>query len=243
MAKFEAVLHGRLGGAISAWVDLVFPPPCAGCGRRGSQFCARCVAAVRPLRPPWCVSCGRSILAGNLCADCRLDPLPLASLRSAGYHTGPLRRAVHCLKYRGRKGSGRVLADLLERPAGELDPRWPEGERPLVVPIPLHPFREWERGYNQAALLARPLAAALGLPYAPGALRRLRPTASQVGLDRRRRRENVRGAFAAAPVLCGRAVLLVDDVATTGSTLGSAAGTCLEGGAIGVWALTLAREG
>ena len=255
--RLDRFLHGPAGGAAAAYLDLLFPPRCAGCGRQGSHFCAACAAAVRPLRPPWCSSCGRSIAGGDRCADCRLDPLPLAALRSAGAHTGHLRRAVHVLKYRGGASAGRALADLLVRPASDLSlpspvppspvrtpsvPPSPVGRQLLVIPVPLHPLRERERGYNQAALLARPLAAALCLSYAPAALRRIRSTDSQVGLDRRKRRLNLRGAFAAGPPVGGHPILLVDDVVTTGSTLGSAAEACLAAGAAGVWALTLARE-
>jgi ComF family protein len=108
--------------------------------------------------------------------------------------------------------------------------------------VPLYPLRESQRGYNQAALLARPLAERLDFPYAPGLLARRRQTAPQVGLSRARRRENVRDAFDARPGVEGRVVLLVDDVTTTGSTLASAATACLAAGATRVYALTLARE-
>ncbi|MGH2351579.1 MAG: ComF family protein, partial [Chloroflexota bacterium] len=97
-------------------------------------------------------------------------------------------------------------------------------------------------GYNQASLLARPLADLLGLPYEPRLLRRVRPTASQVGLSRRQRRQNVRGAFGAEAGVAGRDILLVDDVTTTGSTLGSAAEACRAAGAARVYAVTLGRE-
>jgi competence protein ComFC len=154
---------------------------------------------------------------------------------------GPLQRAVHRLKYRGRPGAARVLVDLLVPVAAELGLRSAEGP-PLVVPVPLYPLRERQRGYNQAALLARPLAERLDFPYAPGLLARRRQTAPQVGLSRAQRRENVRDAFVARPGVAGRVVLLVDDVTTTGSTLASAATACLAAGATRVYAVTLARE-
>ncbi|MGH2371189.1 MAG: ComF family protein, partial [Chloroflexota bacterium] len=157
------------------------------------------------------------------CADCRPAPLPLAGVRSVGLFDGPLRRAVHRLKYRGRRSAARPLADLLVAPARAMDLSADGATRPLVLPVPLHSERERERGYNQASLLARPLADLLGLPYEPRLLRRVRPTASQVGLSRRQRRQNVRGAFGAEAGVAGRDILLVDDVTTTGSTLGSAA--------------------
>ena len=156
---------------------------------------------------------------------------------------------MHRLKYRGRPAGARVLADLLlplaagMAGAGARAGAPPGGGPPLLVlPVPLFPARERERGYNQAALLARPLAARLGLACRTDLLRRRRETAPQVGLSREQRRQNVRGAFVAGPEVAGRTVLLVDDVTTTGSTLGSAAGACLAAGASGVRAVTLARE-
>ena len=162
-------------------------------------------------------------------------------MRSLGTLDGPLRRAVHRLKYRGRSGAARTLAGLLVPLAAELTPGRP-APAAVLIPVPLDPGRERQRGYNQAALLARPLAGALRLPCAPGLLRRRRPTLPQVGLSRARRWENVRDAFQAHPDVSGREVLLVDDVTTTGSTLGSAAGACRAAGALRVSAITLARE-
>jgi ComF family protein len=163
-------------------------------------------------------------------------------VRSVALFEGPLRRAVHRLKYRGRPGAARVLADLLVPAVQELLSGAPNRPPPLVLPLPLHPDRERARGYNQALLLARPLAGRLGLPCRPDQLRRVRPTAPQVGLSRAARRLNVAEAFAPGPGLAGRAVVLVDDVATTGSTLESAGAACLAGGALTVYAVTLARE-
>ena len=162
-------------------------------------------------------------------------------MRSLGTLDGPLRRAVHRLKYRGRSGGARTLAGLLVPLAAEMTRNRPSAP-PVLVPVPLDPGRERERGYNQAALLARPLAGTLRLTCAPALLRRRRPTPPQVGLSRARRRENVRDAFIAHPDVAGREVLLVDDVTTTGSTLGSAASACRAAGALRVSALTLARE-
>ena len=132
---------------------------------------------------------------------------------------GPAQALIHALKYSGRLG----VADLLVSAA--------EGEARLIaragadalVPVPLHASRRRERGFNQAEVLARGLSGPLGVPVAPGWLRRTRPTRTQTGLGRGERVVNVRGAFAAAPPPGVGAVLLVDDVVTTGATLSEAA--------------------
>jgi ComF family protein len=167
-----------------------------------------------------------------------MEPLPLVAVRSAGLLRGPLRRAVHRLKYRSRRAAAGALADLLRFPVTQLGPLAPEL---VVIPVPLHGERLRERGFNQAEALAAPLADALGRPLRAAVLR-VRATPTQVGLSRAQRRANVRGAFAASETLAGQAVLLVDDVTTTGSTLGSAAAACLAAGAVTVYAVTLARE-
>lgn len=224
---------------LDAVLDAIFPPRCAGCGRIGEPFCARCRGQVEPVRAPWCGSCGATVPRDGTCTECARDPLPLDGVRSAGLLHGPLRRAVHRLKYRGRTGAARALGELLVPPVRLLTPPLPG--RMVVVPVPLHPARERERGFNQAQLLAAPLAAALGLAPSPAVLR-VRATPTQVGLSRAERRANLRGAFAAAEALTGKIVLLVDDVTTTGSTLGSAAAACREAGAVAVYGVTLARE-
>ena len=226
---------------INRLLDAIFPPRCAGCARLGAHFCDRCVTDVRPVKPPWCASCGATLRAGSgehVCVDCRADRLPLDAVRSAGLLEGPLRRAVHRLKYRGQTGAARALAGLLPAAVGLAGPLPPDT---VVVPVPLHAARKRERGFNQAEALAAPLAAALRLRLEPAVLR-VRETASQVGLSRGARRANLRDAFAANESLAGAAVLLVDDVVTTGSTLGSAAAACRTRGARAVYAVTLARE-
>lgn len=150
---------------------------------------------------------------------------------------GPVRTAVHRLKYR----DGHALAG----PLGGLLVGWWE-EHPLgvdvVVPVPLHPQRLERRGYNQAALLAAVLARGVGLPLLERALVRVRNTRPQMSLGREARRANVAGAFRAVDgAVEGQRVLLVDDVCTTGATLEACADALREAGAAEVRALTLAR--
>jgi len=141
------------------------------------------------------------------------------------------------LKYRRDIGLADALASQL--PGFVFDLHWPFD---LIVPVPLGRKRIRERGYNQVALIARPLSMAMKIAYAPDALMRERETLSQVGLSRNDRRNNVCGAFRAKKhFVNGRIVLVIDDVATTGSTLSSCAEALYAAGARDVFALTLAR--
>ena len=156
---------------------------------------------------------------------------------AAGFHQDPLRKVIHRLKYKGELGQGDALADLLMEAVagGDINVE-------LIIPVPLARRRERERGYNQAGLLARPLAYALGLPYRPKALRRVREMDSQVGKSLGERRKNVSGAFAARQkTVAGQRVLLVDDVLTTGATLDAAAEALKMAGAVYTAAVVVSR--
>jgi len=159
-------------------------------------------------------------------------------MRSWLVFEGPIRRALHNLKYRRNVALGDSLARPLAEYVGELG--WPVD---LVVPVPLGKERMKERGYNQVALLAMPLAAINHWQYAPRALARSRETRSQVGLTIGERKENVSGAFLAKSALVsGVTVLLLDDVATTGATVSACAAALMNAGVRTVYALTLARS-
>lgn len=223
----------------SLWsgLDWIFPPVCAGCGRPGSRWCADCQAAVIPPAEPLCPRCGLPLAQPGLCPTCVANPPSFDLLRSWLIFEGPIRKALHRLKYRRDLGLGDALAEGLDGCLRQLG--WTAD---LVVPMPLGRRRMRERGYNQVGLVARPLALARGWRYAPAALRRARETASQVGLSAEERRLNVRGAFRASERLVrGRQVLLLDDVATTGATLTEAARALRDAGAAGVNCLTIAR--
>ena len=162
---------------------------------------------------------------------------PLQGVRSAAHLSGPLRKAIHRFKYRGLRAAARPLGELLVD-CWEAEPLPAE----VIVPVPLHPQRERERGYNQSALLARELSRGAALPLVEGTLLRVQPTTPQVELNASERAENVRGAFCCSgEELRGQAVLLVDDVLTTGATLRACAQALLESNSGPVWALTLAR--
>lgn len=227
-------------------MDWLFPPQCVGCGRVGARFCDDCIAYAPKPTPPLCAICGAPLSAGavrledgrEVCPTCAAHPPAFHAARSWAVMTGSVRKAVHAIKYRRDLGLAHVLAAqliaLVEREAWEIE---------VVLPIPLGEKRHKERGYNQAALLAFPLALGLGAAYAPHTLKRVRETRSQVGLSAEERRRNVAGAFAVVDGerIAGKTVLLVDDVMTTGATLSAAASALLAAGARDVYAVTVAR--
>jgi len=210
-------------------LDTVFPPKCAGCSARGGWLCSSCLALVQPLTLPACGVCDAPIHPAEP-HGCGTAGVPLLSISAVGVYAGPLRASVHALKYGGRHGIAATLAALL---APRLEPLLAEGD--LLIPAPLHPTRERERGYNQSAILATELARLLPLEPAPAALRRVRATADQTTLTGPQRAANMRGAFAGRPDLVrNRCLWLLDDVSTTGSTLRAAARALRAAGALEV---------
>lgn len=174
---------------------------------------------------------------GTVCAACRVDPPDFDLARSIFTYEDPLREAVHALKFRGR----RTAADPLGMLLADLAPPQMTAGVGAVVPVPLHPGRMATRGFNQAELLARPLAARLGVPCLPRALVRLRQESPQAELDADARRRNVADAFAPGHPAVAGTVLLVDDVFSTGSTADACARVLRAHGASRVVVLTLAR--
>lgn len=250
----------RLAEALAALGDLL-GRRCHGCGAvargrgRGElpPLCADCARELAPWSGPACPGCGTMFPgatggAGHLCAACRLEPRPWERLLFHGPYQGLLRRLVLDYKFHGRLGAQRLLCGLARE-------AWLRGGAPgaqggpgalappdVVVPVPLHRRRLLHRGFNQSLELARGVGRLLGRPVPLAALERVRHTVPQMTLAAARRRDNVRGAFAADPgALAGRRVLLVDDVMTTGGTLEECAGALLRAGAAGVVVLVLAR--
>ena len=186
---------------------------------------------------PVCRTCGLPLVRPGLCPSCNNSRPPYQTMRSWLIFEGPIRHALHTLKYRRNMALGDALALHLVEYVRELD--WPVD---LVVPVPLGRQRMIERGYNQVGLVARPLAALQGWRYSPRSIARVRETRSQVGLSAAERKENVTDAFSAdAARVTGKNILVMDDVATTGATLASCADALLKAGAQTVYALTLAR--
>jgi competence protein ComFC len=203
----------------------------------GSWLCERCRRRIRFLEEPTCHRCGVEVEHVRKQCGCRGRLHALSRLRSAVAYEGPIELAVQRFKYDGWRRVAEPLALLLaERLVVEgIAAQW-------VVPVPLHPVRLRQRGFNQADLIVRELTKRLALQRPPGELVRTRPTPPQVGHDRLWRLENVRGAFNwRGDDLAGRSLLLVDDVATTGATLEACAEALRARGAGPVIGASVAR--
>jgi len=205
--------------ALDLLASLVAPPRCAACDApvpRLSVFCAPCASTAERAHTP--------------------DPRDIAAF----VYGGALQKAITRFKYERRPDLARPLGDLLW---SSIEPHSSALGSPVVIPVPLHPVRLAERGYNQSALLARRIAGRLGAPFVPMALGRTKDTPRQATLDREARGRNVAGAFRVHQPrrLEGRVVLLIDDVRTTGSTLAACAGALVGAGAARVATAVLAR--
>lgn len=219
-------------------LDWVYPPACASCGEPGERLCGDCHAKINFIKGKHCLICGVPMQgSADHCSACLSMPRLFTAVRNLAVYDGVIRDCIHALKYENNQGIGVVFTDELAAmvaAAGWL----PD----LVMPVPLSRQRMAERGYNQAAVLARPLAARLDISYHPFGIERIRDTASQVGLSGEARRRNVSGAFKAVhEIVGGQRVLLIDDVMTTGSTLEACAGALSDAGTAAVYCLTLAR--
>lgn len=219
-------------------LDWIYPPVCAGCGEPGYRLCLNCQSKIQFINGNQCMICGESIRARKLlCVNCRNDPPSFTAMRSLAKYDGIIRDCLHALKYENNQSLGEMfagwLADLVNHEAWSID---------LVMPVPLSPQRIAERGYNQSALIAKPLAVRLNIPYHPFGIKRTRDTSTQVGLSAEARHRNVAGAFKAIPeIVSEKSVLLVDDVMTTGSTIDACVRALKNAGTNKVYCLTVAR--
>lgn len=229
----------RLGQLAELAVDLFFPRQCVGCGKVGSFLCLECHRKLPKLLPPICPRCGRPQASGIVCPSCRQSQTEIDGIRSPFRFDEVMRQAIHQLKYHNLKAISPCLAGLL---ADYLRSNSLPGE--VLVPVPLHPRRLRERGYNQSSLLARELGKLTNLPVVEDCLVRIKEARPQVkAADVEERRKNVTGAFICRnDKLRGKQVILIDDVCTSGATLESCAATLKGKGALFVWGLTLARE-
>ncbi|MGB6377672.1 MAG: ComF family protein [Syntrophobacteria bacterium] len=228
----------------------IYPPTCAGCGQplhsdRSGPFCPGCLRTLELISEPYCPVCGvpyaTEIPNAHLCGDCLAGIHYFDRARSTGSYRGALREVLHRFKYGGRTSLARPLAQMLTAPGKHLA-RLHKIDR--IIPVPLHPKRLRQRGFNQASLLARRLGSALKISVDYASLQRSRWTEPQTGLSRRQRAANVKGAFSlkSNEKVKGKGILVVDDVLTTGETVNQCVRVLKrDGGAKEVVVLTVAR--
>ena len=227
--------------------DLFLPPVCIRCHApiaAHGVLCAPCWQGIDFITPPLCDRLGLPLpfASGE---DLQLSSMALrhppvyGRARAAARFDGVMRDLVHGLKYADRHEAVTLFGRMLFSAGTDL-----LRDADMLMPVPLHRARLWKRRFNQAAILAGRLSMAAGLPLELRALRRIRRTTSQVGLSRGERRRNVADAFAVAPGaaarIAGKRILLVDDVITTGATLGACAQVLKAAGATEVDCLALA---
>lgn len=244
-------LARRVGGAfrrvVRACAHGLVPPTCLACDARvddQGMVCATCWQDITFLDRPWCAVTGVPFSydpgPGALSPQAIAFPPPFEKARAAVLYTGKARTLVHGLKFSDRSDLAPWMAAWMLRAADDV-----VEDGAVVIPVPLHPRRLWQRRSNQSADLGRYFARLAALPYHPDWLMRIKATRQQVGLGLKARQRNVQGAFrvpqAARAHLKGRTVLLIDDVFTTGATLNSCTRALQRAGAARVNCLTFAR--
>ncbi|WP_179131316.1 ComF family protein [Candidatus Entotheonella palauensis] len=237
------------------WLDFILPPFCCVCeasttGAPIPWVCRTCWDNIPYIKPPLCHQCGAPFAAPpegiasplHRCETCLSHPPAFAQARAVGLYHGTLQHIIHVMKYRSVYGLNRPLAQLLHH---QFAACWTPISIDVLVPVPLHRRRLWQREFDQALALARHLSQAVQIPCEAEALIRQRYTQSQVGLNLMERDQNVRGAFAVQrpQAIRGKAVLLIDDVYTTGATVKECTRVLRRAGAEWVGVYTLARVG
>jgi ComF family protein len=238
-------------GIFSKFLELIYPPKCHICqsflisdGDRVGHICTDCFESLVRISSPLCPVCGIPFISrvekDHLCGNCLRKRPYFDALAAPFLYEGGIMDAIHQIKYNGRTyiaGSvGELAASLAKKRFGDTNGF-------LMMPVPLHPKRLKERGFNQSLVLVRAIAPSLEIEIDFLSLRRIKYTNPQTGLKQIERQRNVRGAFGliGRPELKGKKVILVDDVATTGSTLNECAKVLKRAGCERVFCLVLAR--
>jgi len=218
--------------------DHILPPRCLMCGSLGDVrlgVCSMCSSLIRRVPEPVCDICGIPIGTSGICLACTQEMPPYDRMRGVFCFEGLLKDMIHAFKY-GRYTAlkrflGKSMVDGLSCGEKRLD---------FLTYVPMHWTKVMERGYNQAALLAKEVSRHTGLELKTGVLKKVRNTQAQAGLDKQGRGRNVRGAFAASGVE-GKSIMVVDDVITTGETAREVARTLKKAGAAYVFFASLGR--
>lgn len=231
-------------------LDYALPPRCPACGEIVSDpqaFCADCWGSIDFIGDPLCATCGVELPSQAMgeeakCGACLAEPPPFERARAVMRYGEVGKTIAHRLKYSSRVSLARVMAAQMRRLLALA-----EGEQAILVPVPLHRWRIWSRGFNQAALIARQLSRVTGIPVETGLLRRTVNTPPLHSLGPRKRQQAVKGAFALAPGaklhIGEKTILLIDDIWTTGATASACAHILKKGGAARVEILCWTRAG
>ncbi|MDO8513613.1 MAG: ComF family protein [bacterium] len=224
---------------VGEWLlDLIFPRFCIGCHKEGSFLCWNCQSKIIKIKYPTCIKC-QKLAEEGICPRCK-SALPLTKTIIVGYHRDPiLKELIHNLKYEGLKEIAGILGDLLIERLKQTD--FPKNC--TIVPVPLHKSRLSTRGFNQSTLIAKQIADQFSLNYCENLLERIKNTKPQISLTYQDRKSNLTSAFRIRPKtkIPNGTIILVDDVVTTGATIGECAKVLRQGGVRRIWLLALAH--
>jgi len=238
-----------MGSILKSIIDFIFPPICPICGSSFSSeeeigICTHCLSHIKYIGSPLCSKCGRpfysELTSDHLCGECLTKKRYFNRARAVGYYEGVLRKTIHLLKYKLRNNLAFPLGNLM---VNRMKSFLNGATYQLIIPVPLHPRRLRERGFNQALSLARFISKEYNITLDFYSLARRRQTRPQVGLSEQERRDNVRGAFLLLKKdkVIDKDILLVDDVYTSGNTVEECSKVLMKAGAASVDVLTLAR--
>lgn len=227
-------------------LDFFFPTLCRICnGPLGEArwVCEKCLQRIIIVNPPVCHICGLPLSPSfmgterPLCKDCKNEKRYFSMARSVAIYEGVMRECIHLLKYDGKTGLskplGRMMVTLIKDEGIEGD---------MIIPVPLHPRKRRERGFNQAELLSHEISKGINIPVDTKKLIKKKDTPSQTDLTRLERIKNVKGSFCVRGGFKGKRILLIDDVFTTGATINECSKVLLEAGAEDVYVITLGRK-
>lgn len=222
---------------MSLILDLLFPKYCVGCKKIGSYLCPNCEEKLELISVQNCPVCGHKSLTGITHPSCK-NKNSLDGATSIFNYKFPIKEAIHQIKYRFVKDQIQLFTSLVLKYLPQSFPNFD-----LIIPIPLHPKKLKERGFNQSEEIAKILSQNLTIPFLANTLVRTKYTKPQFNLKSQERLENIKNAFAVKnpQKLINKKILLIDDVATTYSTLNEAANILKKSGAAFIWSLTLAH--
>ena len=239
----------KLKRTLSALADIVFPPRCFTCSeivdhQRNSPFCTDCFSKIHFIWSPLCPCCGTPFAGADggdhLCGDCITIKSVFSVARAVGRYETILLEAIHRFKYNGKIYIGEILGRLM---AEYAYPLFNISNNSSIVPVPLHPKKLRERGFNQSLILAREISKKFTIPLDFMTLRRYVNTEPQISLGKKERESNVHGAFSVidAEKIKGQRIILVDDVFTSGSTVKECARMLMKNKAAAIAVITLTR--